>query len=451
MPESEDVTQLEPGGAPGGARAKYVVWYGAMAFIGEFDSREADLTRGTGVVLRTPRGTELGEVLCSRTDRIDDEFKNAGHILRVATESDIHRQKYIDDNLVPTEAVYCRSRIDQRELPMKIVGVDHLFGGDKIIFYFLAEGRVDFRELVRDLAKRFETRIELTQIGVRDEARLLGDYNYCGRPLCCRSFMKRLETVTMKMAKNQKATLDPSKISGRCGRLMCCLRFENDVYSHLKKSLPRKGTYVRAGDLVGKVVNLDVLRQTVTVAAQGTGNLTFAASEVVSVPKPPRQHKESTDEPGKNPGRRGNDNAPNRTAGPRPKSQAPGKRNEPAAGREAPRRAAADDCPTPRPSRKRRGRGRRRGSSGREGTVSGTEGATGTADKSKQSPPEESPKEPPSNRPSPASKRQAPEPPAEPRDADASPEWMKEARDLREKPHRHRRTSKRRRDRPDAR
>jgi len=305
MPEPEGVIDIETGGVRQAPKPKYVVWYGSMAFVGEFDSKVSDLAQGTHVVVRSPRGTELGKILCPSDDRLDPEFKNAGHILRVATESDVHRQSYIDKSLVPTEAIYCRARIEERKLPMKIVGVDHLFGGDKIVFYFLAEGRVDFRDLVRDLAKRFETRIELTQIGVRDEARLLGDYNYCGRPLCCRTFMKRLETVTMKMAKNQKATLDPSKISGRCGRLMCCLRFENEVYAEFKKKLPKKGSHVQAGNVSGKVIKLDVLQQTVTMAVPNTGTVTVAAEETKVIPKDQLAKKAASPE-SKSPQRRGN-------------------------------------------------------------------------------------------------------------------------------------------------
>ena len=157
----------------------------------------------------------------------------------------------------PKEFEFCKKKIQERNLPMKLASVEHLLGGSKIIFYFLAEGRVDFRELVKDLAQEYHTRIEMRQIGVRDEARLLADYEHCGRELCCKTFIKNLEPVTMKMAKNQKATLDPTKISGRCGRLMCCLRFEDSVYEDLRSGLPGMGVRVATAEGEGEVVAQD--------------------------------------------------------------------------------------------------------------------------------------------------------------------------------------------------
>ena len=166
----------------------------------------------------------------------------------------------------PKEFEFCKKKIQERNLPMKLASVEHLLGGSKIIFYFLAEGRVDFRELVKDLAQEYHTRIEMRQIGVRDEARLLADYEHCGRELCCKTFIKNLEPVTMKMAKNQKATLDPTKISGRCGRLMCCLRFEDSVYEDMKSGLPGMGVLVATPEGEGEVVAQDAEKKLVTVA-----------------------------------------------------------------------------------------------------------------------------------------------------------------------------------------
>ena len=148
---------------------------------------------------------------------------------------------------------------------MKLVHVEHLLGGEKMVFYFMAEGRVDFRELVKRLAKEYQTRIELRQIGARDEARLVSDYESCGQECCCRRFLKILEPINMRMAKMQKATLDPSKISGHCGRLKCCLRYEDETYKELKKNLPRKNAMVETEKGRGVVVDTQILTQLVVV------------------------------------------------------------------------------------------------------------------------------------------------------------------------------------------
>jgi hypothetical protein len=158
-----------------------------------------------------------------------------------------------------------------------------MVSGDKIVFYFIAEGRVDFRELVKDLAREYHTRIELKQIGVRDEARLLADLDHCGREICCRSWMRRMEPVTMKMAKAQKATLDPAKISGRCGRLMCCLRFEDAVYEELKKNLPRKGQQVVTAEGTAEVITYDIMSQSLTVEFQDGRRTRIRMAEVTKV------------------------------------------------------------------------------------------------------------------------------------------------------------------------
>jgi cell fate regulator YaaT (PSP1 superfamily) len=183
----------------------------------------------------------------------------------------------------PKEFDFCKKKIQERNLPMKLASVEHLLGGSKIIFYFLAEGRVDFRELVKDLAQEYHTRIEMRQIGVRDEARLLADYEHCGRELCCKTFIKNLEPVTMKMAKNQKATLDPTKISGRCGRLMCCLRFEDSVYEDMKSGLPGLGVLVATPEGEGEVVAQDAEKKVVTVALADKRQVTVPVAQIKTV------------------------------------------------------------------------------------------------------------------------------------------------------------------------
>jgi cell fate regulator YaaT (PSP1 superfamily) len=238
-----------------------------MGNVAAFLTKGAELRRGDYVIVRTDRGVEWGEVVKDEAmmKAIADSSATAGEVLRKATESDYIRQQKIIDEVAPEEHRFCQSMIQEHHLPMRLVETEHIFGGNKIIFYFLADGRVDFRALVKDLAKKYQTRIEMRQIGVRDEARLLAEYEHCGCQLCCRTFIKNLEPVTMKMAKNQKATLDPSKISGRCGRLMCCLRFEDKTYDELKQNLPKRGTDVRTSEGEGSVVDYDILQQLVQV------------------------------------------------------------------------------------------------------------------------------------------------------------------------------------------
>jgi cell fate regulator YaaT (PSP1 superfamily) len=218
------------------------------------------------VILRTERGTEMGSIVASpREDDLARLETRPGEVLRAATPEDRERQLRIERDVEPTELKECAEEVARHKLPMKLLAAEHLFGGEKVVFYFTAEGRVDFRKLVREMARMYRTRIEFRQVGVRDEARLLAEYEHCGQPLCCRQFLRGLEPVTMRMAKLQKATLDPAKISGRCGRLMCCLRYEQEVYSHLRSKLPPKGVYVLTDELAGQVLAGDIISQRVTV------------------------------------------------------------------------------------------------------------------------------------------------------------------------------------------
>ena len=271
-----------------GPLAHFVGRYGAMSATATFTSPVTDLRSGELVIAKTDRGTEVVEIAA----RVDDLQKLPTNtpfpsILRRMTPEDGIQEEKIQRDKCPEAFDYCAKTIDARRMPMKLAFIEHLFGGERIIFYFLAEGRVDFRNLVRELARRFQTRIELKQIGVRDEARLLADYEHCGRPLCCRTFIRKLQPVTMKMAKNQKATLDPSKISGACGRLMCCLRYEDKVYTELQKGIPKRGAMVEAGDVRGRLIDADVLRQTIVLDTD-RGRVEADASEITAVH--PRNH-----------------------------------------------------------------------------------------------------------------------------------------------------------------
>lgn len=257
--------------APGPGETLVCVRYGRMNSLGLFRSKMGDISRHTRVVIKSDRGLEIGTVLCKGSPQLAYEGKplrRMGTVRRIATHDDLADEKHL--HLGEARArKFCDEQIRQRKLPMQLVDVEHLFGGDRIIFYFLAEGRVDFRDLVKDLAHEFQTRIEMRQIGVRDEARLLADYERCGQFICCRAFIKEFQPISMKMAKVQKATLDPSKISGRCGRLMCCLRFENETYEELKKALPRKNSFVLTEMGPGKVIGGDILTQLVKVFIAG--------------------------------------------------------------------------------------------------------------------------------------------------------------------------------------
>ena len=258
--------------------------YGAMRTIGTFSANLKKLRLGDRCILRSDRGTEWGEII-SEPDRADGPSgaKTDGTVLRRVTPKDYEHRRQIEEVEQTKEYTFCSDKIKERQLPMRLASVEHIFGGEKIIFYFLADGRVDFRELVKDLATEYRTRIELRQIGVRDEARLLAEYEHCGRELCCRTFIKDLEPVTMRMAKLQKTTLDPTKISGRCGRLMCCLRYEDETYTELKRNLPKKGTRVRASEGVGEVVSSEILAQTVSLELPDHRMLKVKRDEILEV------------------------------------------------------------------------------------------------------------------------------------------------------------------------
>ncbi|MCE5269106.1 MAG: signal peptidase [Planctomycetaceae bacterium] len=212
--------------------ADYVVRYGAMRFLGVFSCAGGkEYRRGARVIARTDRGLEAGEVLCEASEsvlgQIDDPA--SGQILREMTAEDRHELIRLKKHSREQFDI-CRQHVERLGLKMQLVDVEYLFGGERIVVYYLAESRVDFRELVRSLASELQTRIEMRQIGVRDEAKLLADYGDCGGPVCCNTHLVEMPPVSMRMAKLQKATLDPTKISGRCGRLKCCLRYEYENY-----------------------------------------------------------------------------------------------------------------------------------------------------------------------------------------------------------------------------
>lgn len=230
-----------------------------------FDPAGLDLQLNDAVIVETARGVELGLVRIASKEIDEESLKSPlKSVIRVATEADIRTHQ---DNMLNEEKAFkiCEDKIKEHKLVMKLVDAEYTFDNSKLIFYFTSEGRVDFRELVKDLASVFRTRIELRQIGVRDEAKMLGGIGPCGKPLCCSTFLSDFTSVSIKMAKDQNLSLNPTKISGICGRLMCCLKYEQDTYEEIRVRLPRVGSIVKTVDGTGEVVLNNTIREQVKV------------------------------------------------------------------------------------------------------------------------------------------------------------------------------------------
>src|SRR5262245_31803641 len=277
MSQLESIPVLE-------ATAKFIVRHGSMRFLGEYEAPPGvPLNRGQQVIVRSERGQEVADILCPSTPEAVKQLAEPtkGQILRLVSAEDQKRIDWLRQNR-RTEYDAAAKQIQALSMPMQLVDVEHLFGGERIVFYFLAEKRVDFRELVKVLAREFQARIELRQIGVRDEAKLLADYGDCGKPVCCNTHMAVMPPVSMRMAKLQKSTLDPSKISGRCGRLKCCLRFEQDVYEEFQAQLPPVGSRVLTRKGQGKVLALEILARKLLVEFEDGRRLPVTAEEVLT-------------------------------------------------------------------------------------------------------------------------------------------------------------------------
>lgn len=224
-----------------------------------FDPDRVSLKKGDRVIVETARGIECGEVAMDNRIVDDEEIVHPlKMIIREATEEDL---KTVEENKKKEKEAFdiCLKKIANHGLEMHLVDVEYTFDNSKILFYFTADGRVDFRELVKDLASVFRTRIELRQIGVRDESKMLGGLGMCGRPFCCGTFLGEFQPVSIKMAKEQGLSLNPVKISGTCGRLMCCLKYEQDAYEHLLKITPKQGATVETAEGRGTVVDVNLL------------------------------------------------------------------------------------------------------------------------------------------------------------------------------------------------
>ena len=268
-----------------------------------FDPGDVKYEMGELVIVETARGLEMGHVSIANTEVEDDKIvAPLKKIERRANEADLKRYK---ENLAKREdtMAVCQKKIEKHGLDMKLVDAEYTIDGSKVIFYFSADGRVDFRELVKDLASHFKMRIELRQIGVRDEAKMLGGIGICGRPLCCSRWLHDFQPVSIKMAKQQNLSLNPSKISGSCGRLMCCLNFENKTYQELKKGMPSEGDRIVTPDGPAKVISVDLFNGTadcrLITRDKETGEDTLSSdtkkyfkSEIKKIEKSRKKHKD---------------------------------------------------------------------------------------------------------------------------------------------------------------
>jgi cell fate regulator YaaT (PSP1 superfamily) len=348
MTDAEAYARLKP-------PSSIVVKFGSMRLIGEYPyDGEAKPGCGSKIVARTHRGTEMAEMLtttcpnsgCSKSvsrremlEYVDNSggkdypFHTNGRIVRVATVEDMNAWSALRDRFAREELPAVREEARSMGFTMKIVEVEPVLGGEHVTVHYLSEERVDFRELVPALARRFGARVEMHQIGARDEARLTADYEKCGQHCCCKNFLKVLKPVSMKSAKVQKASLDPLKISGRCGRLMCCLRYEDETYDELKKRLPHRKTRVGTSEGPGIVVDSKILVQLVLVQLEHDGREIAVPVEELLPP----------------------DACPAPTSAPDPFR---GMRREDVARRVAAPKAGGDDAAPGKKKRRRRGRGK---------------------------------------------------------------------------------------------
>ena len=265
--------------------SRYIVRCGLMRALFVMNAR-TEHRRGAIVIGRTNRGLERGEVLCEATDHVLGQLKDpaVGNIQREATPDDENEHRRLLEQQ-KREFQTCKRLISEMNMPMSLVDVELIFGGEQVVVYYSADDRVDFRELVKRLSTEYQTRIEMRQIGARDEAKLLADYGDCGKPVCCNTHLSEMPPVSMRMAKLQKATLDPNKISGRCGRLKCCLRYENDTYEELVAELPTVGSEIVTSQGRGKVIGVEILAQQLLVITEDNRRILIPGSDCLTILK----------------------------------------------------------------------------------------------------------------------------------------------------------------------
>lgn len=262
-----------------------------------FDPLKFDVKRGDHVIVETARGIEYGTVVGDPKEVEDDKvIQPLKPVLRVATARDTEQENA--NKQKEREAFkICLEKIKKHKLDMKLIDAEYTFDNNKVLFYFTADGRIDFRELVKDLASVFKTRIELRQIGVRDETKIMGGIGICGRTLCCHAHLSEFVPVSIKMAKEQNLSLNPTKISGMCGRLMCCLKHEEETYEYLNRKLPNVGDYVTTDDgLKGEVHSVNVLRQLVKVLIENNDEKEIREYKVEQLRFKKRHRKEKLDD-----------------------------------------------------------------------------------------------------------------------------------------------------------
>jgi cell fate regulator YaaT (PSP1 superfamily) len=251
----------------------------------DFNAKDLLLKKGDKVIVETDRGRALAIVVVPPNQKEDDKIpKGLKTVLRMATDEDL-LMSATNASREETALRYCRDRIRERKLDMKLVKAEYLFDGSKIVFYFTADGRIDFRELVKDLAHYFHTRIEMRQIGVRDEAKLIGGMGICGRELCCSAHMTEFAPVSVKMAKEQQLALNPNKISGQCGRLLCCLGYEYETYCKQRKGMPKNGHKMDVEGHATRVSDTDILRQLITIRVDDGRSFKLTKDEFVNLQK----------------------------------------------------------------------------------------------------------------------------------------------------------------------
>jgi cell fate regulator YaaT (PSP1 superfamily) len=261
--------------------------------IYDFNTGHFVIKKGDRVVVNTEQGKAIG-VVCVEPKSPDEKAPDRPlkKVYRMANRKDIQRY---EKNCELEEEIYsfCYGKIKERVLPMNLVSVERMFDGSKVMIYFSAEGRVDFRELVKDLVQQFHTRIEMKQIGVRHQAKMVGGLGPCGRNLCCTSFIKNFEPVSIKMAKKQNLSLNPTKISGMCGRLMCCLSYEYDCYSDAIKHIPKIGKTVHTTKGKGKIVRLNPLKESLTILIDSEQEIEVSFKDIVKEKKPAKDGERS--------------------------------------------------------------------------------------------------------------------------------------------------------------
>ena len=249
--------------------------------IYNFDSGHFVLKKGERVVVNTEQGKAMGVVVVEPRQQDEGESERAlKKVYRVATDKDI-KVSVKNRDMEKEVFSFCYQKIQERSLPMCLVTAEQMFDGSKVVVYFSAEGRVDFRELVKDLVQKFHTRIEMRQIGVRHQAKMVGGLGPCGRELCCSSFLNKFDPVSIKMAKKQNLSLNPTKISGMCGRLMCCLSYEYDFYNKITKNIPKIGKNIQIGKGSGKVIRNNVLKELVTILLESGEEIDVKYEEII--------------------------------------------------------------------------------------------------------------------------------------------------------------------------